>query len=139
MTPSALLADLYRQGITLRVNGDRLAVKAPDGVLKPGLRSAMIKHKPELLQLVTLVDEYRKVLCDGFNLLLRTSGPTDAECQKFTDDQVRLTDELGPTLAATIHLTTGREWRTQTNVCPWCDEDGDCHEPSAGGPVSGSH
>lgn len=136
MTASELLVDFFHRGIMLRVIGDRLGIKAPDGVLTPDLRAAVIKHKLELLEIVPVADEYRRLLCDGFNLLLGRLGPSNEECEVFLDEQARLIDELGPGLAAAIYVTTGREWRTLTSVCPWCDVDGACHEPE---PRSGHH
>jgi tubulysin polyketide synthase-like protein len=129
MTATTLLADLYRRGASVRINGDRLGVRAPDGVLTPDVRSAIVARKPELLQVVPLAETYRKALCDGFNLLLQPDGPSDEDHARFLDEQARFTDELGPVLAAAIFLTTGREWRTQVHRCPWCDAEDVCHEP----------
>jgi tubulysin polyketide synthase-like protein len=129
MTATTLLADLYSRGASLRVNGDRLGVKAPDGVLTPDIRSAIVACQPELLQVVPLAEMYRRTICDGFNLWLQPEGPSDADHAELIDEQARFMDELGPVLAAAIFLATGREWRTQVGVCPWCDADGDCHEP----------
>jgi TubC N-terminal docking domain len=129
MTATTLLADLYRRGASMRVNGDRLGVRAPDGVLTPDVRSAIIARKPELLQVVPLAESYRKRLSDAFNLLLERDGLSDEQHRHVLAEQARFTDELGPTLAEAIFLATGREWRTQTRVCPWCDAEGECHEP----------
>jgi hypothetical protein len=136
MTAAALLADLYRRGIAVRIDGDRLGVRAPDGVLTPEVRAALIAHKPQLLQLVAMAEEYRKLVRDGFNLLLEPSGPSTEQREVYLDEQARLTDELGPRLATAIYLVVGREWRAQTSVCPWCDEEGRCHEPPSGSEVS---
>ena len=136
MTATTLLVDFFKRGITLRVVGDRLGVKAPEGVLTADLRALLIKHKVELLEIVPVADEYRRLLRDGFNLLLGPLGPSNEECEVFLDEQARLIDDLGPELASAIYVITGREWRTTTSVCPWCDVDGTCHEPE---PRTGGH
>lgn len=128
MTPSILLADLYRRGVALSVSGDRLGVQAPEGVLTPAVRGALEVHKLQLLELVALAAEYRTLLRDGFALLLRPGGPSGDECEVFLDEQARVTDDLGPDLARTVYRITAREWREETGVCPWCDEGGECHE-----------
>ena len=124
-----LLANLYRQGAALRVRGDRLGVKAPDGVLTPEVQSALKTHKLQLLELVVLAGEYQKLLRDAFGLLLRPEGVSPEETQTFFSEQARAMDELGPDLAATIYTITARGWRKETGVCPWCDDEGECHEP----------
>jgi hypothetical protein len=134
-TPSTLLADLYRQGAALRVRGDRLGVKAPDGVLTPEVQSALKTHKLQLLELVVLAGEYQKLLRDAFNLLLRGDGVSSEEAETFFDEQARAMDELGPDLAATIYVITARGWRKETGVCPWCDDAGECHEPADPAPA----
>jgi TubC N-terminal docking domain len=128
-TPSTVLANLYRQGATLRVRGARLGVKAPDGVLTPEIQSALKTHKLQLLELVVLTGEYRKLLRGAFALLLRPGSPSAEECKTFRDEQARVMDELGPELAVAIYMLTAREWRKETGVCPWCDDAGECHEP----------
>jgi TubC N-terminal docking domain len=129
-TPSTLLANLYRRGAALRVRGDRLGVKAPDGVLTPEIQSALKTHKLQLLELVVLAGEYQKLLRDAFALLLRPEGPSSEDADTFFAEQGRAMDELGPDLAATIYTVTARRWRQETGVCPWCDEAGECHEPA---------
>jgi tubulysin polyketide synthase-like protein len=129
MSAITLLADLYSRGANLRVTGDRLGVKAPDGVLTPDVRTAIVACKSELLQVVPLAETYRRTICDGFNLALLPEGPSDEQHADLLDQRARFTDELGPVLAAAIFLTTGREWRAQIGLCPWCDADGECHEP----------
>lgn len=129
-TPSTLLANLYRRGAALRVRGDRLGVKAPDGVLTPEIQSALKTHKLQLLELVVLAGEYQRLLRDAFGLLLRPGGPSSEEADAFLAEQARAMDELGPDLATTIYTIAARVWRRETGVCLWCDEAGECHEPS---------
>jgi pyochelin synthetase len=47
-----LLSDLTARGVRLQVNGDRLRVEAPTGVLTPEVRETLTEHKAELLQLL---------------------------------------------------------------------------------------
>ena len=49
MSAAALLARLYNAGATVTVNGDKLHVDAPNGVLTPELRGELREHKAELL------------------------------------------------------------------------------------------
>ena len=50
MTLDELLAELDRSGVRVSADGDKLLVRAPEGVLTPSLRDALTRHKPELLQ-----------------------------------------------------------------------------------------
>lgn len=122
MTPSILLADLYRRGVALSVKGDRIGVQAPEGVLTPAVRGALEVHKLQLLELVALASEYRILLRDGFALLLRPGGPSAEECEVFLDEQARVTDDLSPDLARTVYEMTAREWGEETGVFPSADE-----------------
>jgi hypothetical protein len=128
-TPTSLLSALYRQGAALRVRGDRLGVTAPDGVLTAAIQSALKAHKLQLLELVALAGEYQTLLRGVFDSLLRPGGAADAACETFLDEQARTMDELGPELTAAVYLATARAWRRETGVCPWCDDEGVCHEP----------
>jgi hypothetical protein len=130
LTSSALLIYLYRRNVTLRAIGHRLGVTAPDGVLTPELRATLAAHKPRLLALLALAEEYRTLLRDAFACLAGDSAPANEQWGEFLDEQARLTDELGPKLATEICLRVGREWRAETAICPWCDAIGDCHEPT---------
>jgi hypothetical protein len=49
MTVAELLTDLYRRRVVLDVNGERLRVDAPKGILTPELRQALAKHKAKLV------------------------------------------------------------------------------------------
>jgi hypothetical protein len=131
LSAAELLVRLYRQGVTLRVLGDRLRVKAPPAVLSQDLRQALTTHKPKLVELLAFADEYRTLLRNAFRFLATGSESTTEEDQRFVDQQARLVDELGPALATEICLMTGRSWRKETAICPWCDEAGNCREPTA--------
>jgi len=53
MTVQALLQDLTTRDVTLTVDGDRLDVDAPDGVLTGELLDTLRANKAELLKLLT--------------------------------------------------------------------------------------
>src|SRR5712692_6456525 len=53
MTALQLLTVARQSGIVLEANGDRLCVDAPAGTLTPGLREALVAHKPALLVAVS--------------------------------------------------------------------------------------
>lgn len=133
MTASALLAHLCRQGVQLRMTEDRSRIAAPMRVLTPEIRAALVAHKAELMRLLPIAEEYRALLCGAFVLATATrSEPGHDELQRFGDEQVRLTDELGPVLTTAIFNAQAREWRTEIGRCPWCG-DADCsHEPALG-------
>lgn len=52
MTAAALLRDLVRLGVVLRVEGDRLKVHVPKGVLTPDLVDRLRAHKAEVLDIL---------------------------------------------------------------------------------------
>jgi len=129
VTPAALLTDLYRRGATLRAVGDRVGVKVPGDGLSEDLRSAIVAHKPELVRLLAMAEEYRTLLRHAFALTATGAERPDEVRRGFLDEQARLTDDLGPELGQTIVLAAGRTWRAQTGICPWCDDADRCHEP----------
>ncbi len=49
MTVADLLADLASRDIRLRLDGDKLRINAPKGVLTRQLQAKLVKHKPEIL------------------------------------------------------------------------------------------
>ena len=53
MTVDDLLTELSRLSVKITINGDRLHIDAPAGVLTPQLRAALAEHKPLLLQRLT--------------------------------------------------------------------------------------
>lgn len=52
MTAAQVLANLQRDGVILRRNGDRLAFDAPAGAMTSKLRALLTHYKPELLALL---------------------------------------------------------------------------------------
>ena len=141
MTATRLLTQLFRRGATLRLTGDRVGIRDPEGPLTPELREAVAAHKSELVLLLRLADEYRSLLRRAFGRGgVEPQGAEEtkrfqAERTHFLDQRARLTDELGPTLAATICRTVSREWREATGACPGCGEPGEscrCADPEPG-------
>ena len=57
MSVTALLADLAQAGITLTAEGDKLRYQAPAGALTEERRQAILRHRAELLALLTLQSE----------------------------------------------------------------------------------
>ena len=51
MTP--LIAECERAGIRLSVDGGKLVIEAPAGVVKPDLLARLRQHKPELMEALT--------------------------------------------------------------------------------------
>jgi hypothetical protein len=131
--PAELLSRLYREGAVVRVSEGRLRIKLSPTVLSSDLRQAIVTHKQKLVELLALADEYRTRLRAVFRVRAAVDDGSDAVYENFADEQARLTDELGPVLAREVYLITGRAWRKETTICPWCDENGDCDEPGATG------
>lgn len=62
MTATALLDTLWTKGARLSVDGDRVAVDAPKGVLTDVVRQAIRTHKAVLLDLVEAFEERAAIL-----------------------------------------------------------------------------
>ena len=52
MTGEQLMQEIVALGGQLSINGDRVRVEAPEGVLTPELKAAITEHKAELLELL---------------------------------------------------------------------------------------
>jgi hypothetical protein len=53
MTARNLLSELREKGVAMKASGDdRLVIDAPKGAITPELRSALVEHKAELLQIL---------------------------------------------------------------------------------------
>jgi TubC N-terminal docking domain len=128
-TPTAFLAHLCRNGVELRLTRDRQRITAPARVLTADLREALAAHQSELLQLLSLVEDYRVLLRKTFTRLTARRGLTSEECQRFVDEQTRYMDELGPALRASVFDMVARDWRGATGVCPWCTAHISCPDP----------
>ncbi len=131
MTACALLADLIGKGIVLRLSEDRLRILVPREVLTPDLREALLGVKPQLLPLLELTEQYRR-------LLRRAWAPTadDSEGRRdrlrFADEQARLLDELGPALAGVLAESEAQAWRKGPAASPSCQGCGRCPECAGG-------
>jgi hypothetical protein len=128
-TPTAFLVDLCRNGVELRLTRDRQRITAPARVLTADLREALAAHRSELLQLLSLVEDYRGLLRKIFTRLSARRGLGAEECQRFVDEQTRYMDELGPALRASVFDMVARDWRGATGVCPWCTAQVTCPDP----------
>ncbi len=125
MSPSGFLVQLFQRGVTLRLSHDRARIVAPRTRLTPEWRERLAQDKSEFLQLLGLVDEYRTLVRNAFAIMVNHASPHTG-LDVFADDQARLTDELGPTLATVIRDDEARRWRKGTGLCPICGEDGAC-------------
>lgn len=56
MNAAALLAEVMRAGVRIKVRGDRLHVEARAGAVSPAMRERMIEAKAELIALLTPVN-----------------------------------------------------------------------------------
>src|SRR5262245_4149126 len=89
-TASSLLAELCRQGLDLRLDKDRLRISAPATALTPDIRAAIITHKPEVVRLLGLVEQYQELLTGAFTMATSKRGPSGEDCNRFKDEQTRL-------------------------------------------------
>jgi hypothetical protein len=125
MSVSSFLADLWQRGVVLRLSEDRNRILVPRRKLSPELRERLAHDKPEIVKLLTYVDEYRALIRNAFAIMVHHSSAVKA-LREFADDQARLTDELGPALASAIRDGEARQWRQETGLCPVCGDDSDC-------------
>lgn len=127
--PTALLVDLCRSGVELRLTRDRRRITAPARVLTPDLRELLAAHRSELLELLSLVEDYRGLLRKLFTRLAGRKSIGRDECERFVDEQTRYMDELGPDLRASVFEMIARDWRGATGICPWCVAQVRCPDP----------
>ena len=57
MTFNETLAELYRRGVVLEPNGDKLRYRAPRGAMTSELRDAMAENKAEILSTLRRVGD----------------------------------------------------------------------------------
>jgi len=126
MTASALLTDLCRRGVVLRLSEDRLRILIPKDALTPELREALVAVKPQMMGLIELADQYRRLLRDAFAERPTTRKEGAARRRQFADEQARLVDDLGPALAGAVADMEARAWRADTGSCPTCEGSGQC-------------
>lgn len=53
MNPLELLSYLRQLGVRVSLNGDKVRLEAPAGVLTPKMREIVLKHKPALMALLS--------------------------------------------------------------------------------------
>ncbi len=53
MRPADLVREARERGVELNVDGERLLIRAPAGVLDDELRAALKTHKPAILQILS--------------------------------------------------------------------------------------
>jgi hypothetical protein len=117
------LAAALRGGVRLDYSGDprRPVFRVPRAqrslvtvLLEPGNRA-------ETQRVLTLVATYRAVLLRLFALAAEGGGaPVEARARVAVQDEMRLHDDLGPTLARLILKTTEQEYAAATQNCAYC-------------------
>jgi len=119
------LTELWQQGVVLRLNCDRSRILVPRRQLTPELQARLAQDKPEIMQLLGFVDDYRALIRNAFAVLIDRASARQA-LDEFADDQARLTDELGAELTSAIRDREARQWRQETGLCPACRDEGTC-------------
>ena len=66
MTPDALLDKLERLNVKVTINGDKLRLEAPAGVLTPELKEAVSQQKPALIALLEAQEARRLLETQGW-------------------------------------------------------------------------
>jgi hypothetical protein len=125
MSTSSFLADLWQRGVVLRLSEDRRRILAPSSRLSPELRARLTQDKPEIVKLLGFVDEYQALIRNAFAVMVHHASARKG-LRAFAEDQARLTDELGPTLASIIRNGEARRWLRDTGLCPVCGDDETC-------------
>ena len=126
MTATALLTDLCRRSVLLRLSEDRLRILIPRDALTPELREALVALKPQMMGLIEVADQYRRLLRDAFAASAGNWKDGSARRRQFADEQARIVDELGPSLATAVAEMEVRAWRADTGSCPTCGGKGRC-------------
>jgi hypothetical protein len=62
MSVIGFLADLWQRGVVLRLSDDRHRILVPRRQLSPALRERLAHDKPEIVKLLTYVDQYRALI-----------------------------------------------------------------------------
>lgn len=125
MSASRFLADLWQRGVVLRLSADGSRILVPRSRLTPELQSRLADDKPEILKLLGYVDEYGALVRNAFAIMLEHDSSRQG-LRELADDQARLIDELGTTLAAAIRDGEARRWRQETGLCPACGGEETC-------------
>ena len=109
----------------MRLSEDRRRILAPSSRLSPELRARLAQDKPEIVKLLGFVDEYQALIRNAFAVMVHHASARKG-LRAFAEDQARLTDELGPTLASIIRDGEARRWLRDTGLCPVCGDDESC-------------
>jgi hypothetical protein len=125
MSASRFLAELWQQGVSVRLSSDRSRIVVPRRRLTPEMRVRLDEDRPQLLQLLTFAEDYRLVIRNAFAALVDRSSAGKA-LDELADDQARLTDELGTELTFTIRDREARQWARETGLCPVCRDVEQC-------------
>jgi hypothetical protein len=130
MGTSTFLADLWQQGVVLRLSEDRSRILVRRSQVSPEVRARLTQDKPEIIKLLAYVDEYRALIRNAFAILVQ-SREAHAGLTAFTEDQARLTDELGASLTQAIRDGEARLWMRETGLCPVCGDEQSCESCEA--------
>jgi hypothetical protein len=125
MGTSSFLADLWQQGVVLRLSEDRSRILVRRSQVSPEVRARLTQDKPEIIKLLAYVDEYRALIRNAFAILVQ-SREAHSGLSAFAEDQARLTDELGATLTQAIRDGEARQWMLETGLCPVCGDEQSC-------------
>lgn len=125
MSASSFLADLWQRGVVLRLSDDGSRILVRRNQVSPELRERLAHDKPEILRLLGYIDEYRALICNAFAVMVHHASARKG-LLAFSEDQARLTDELGPALATVIRDGEARRWRRDMGLCPVCGDEGSC-------------
>ena len=71
MSASRFLAELWQQGVSVRLSSDRSRIVVPRQRLTPEMRVRLDEDRPQLLQLLTLAEDYRLVIRNERGRILR--------------------------------------------------------------------
>jgi hypothetical protein len=130
MGTSSFLADLWQQGIVLRLSEDRSRILVRRSQVTPEARARLTQDKPEIIKLLAYVDEYRALIRNAFAILVQSREAQEG-LSVFVEDQARLTDELGAALTQTIRDSEARQWMRETGLCPVCADEQSCESCEA--------
>ena len=98
--PAEILADLIRDGITVRFAGGAVRLRAPKGMCVPAETvEALRPHRDEVFRLVREVGRYQRFLPGVFPARAR---PHESNRRTLFDERVRFRNELGPALADAV-------------------------------------
>jgi hypothetical protein len=125
MSANTFLADLWRRGVVLRLSVDGNTILVPRRRGTPELHARLASDRPELVRLLAHADEYGALIRNAFAVMVDHDSSRQG-LRELADDQARLTDELGATLALAIRDHEAARWRRETGLCPVCWDEQSC-------------